>query len=353
MTDRDRRQGPDRRQDSDRRQRFKDRRRPPLDVAGGAVCAIPPFPRTQAGLRRWVRQELHLPPAQQQALLEGIDAMVSRQELLWERSKADAITALTTAFRSRIDRLQRELAARDATVSNITEYFEQLISELAVRATQDAKTQLMNFARFQQQLEACLTREQRGRWCAVGLVDVNSFKWYNDNFGHAVGDRILEVVARLLRDQVRTGDLLAYDAQPHPDLHARFGGDEFCFLVQELDDYSIAGKIADRFAEAVREYDWRSIDERLQGRTVRVDVGVACLLLGPVAVRRRMGGQLARDLLLHADKLMYRAKQDGSDRAYLAAFEADSVAGLRRTAETNTRTSDQAGGSPIPSDDNP
>jgi diguanylate cyclase (GGDEF)-like protein len=305
------------------------------------VCAIPPFPRTQAGLRRWVRQELRLLPEQQQALLEGIDAMVTRQELLWERSKADAITALTTAFRSRIDRLQQELAARDATVSNITEYFEQLISELAVRATHDAKTQLMNFARFQEHLEACLTREQRGRWCAVGLVDVTSFKWYNDTLGHAVGDRILEVVARILRDQVRTHDLLAHDAQSGLELHARFGGDEFCFLVQELDGYEIAGTIADRFANAVRQYDWGSIDEKLQTRPVRVDVGVACLLLGPVAVRRNLGSQLARDLLLHADKLMYRAKHDGSPTAYLAAFEADSSTGLTRVAERTAPADNQ------------
>ena len=62
----------------------------------------------------------------------------------------------------------------------------------------------MNFGRFTEQLESFLALEQRGRWCAVGLVDITGFKWYNDALGHAVGDRIIERVAALLREQVRS-----------------------------------------------------------------------------------------------------------------------------------------------------
>ena len=70
----------------------------------------------------------------------------------------------------------------------------------------------MNFGRFTEQLESFLALEQRGRWCAVGLVDITGFKWYNDALGHAVGDRIIERVARmLLREQVRSDDLLAQE----------------------------------------------------------------------------------------------------------------------------------------------
>ena len=48
-----------------------------------------------------------------------------------------------------------------------------------------------HFRRFIEQLEAFLALEQRGHWCAVGLVDITSFKWYNDTLGHALGDRIM------------------------------------------------------------------------------------------------------------------------------------------------------------------
>ena len=73
----------------------------------------------------------------------------------------------------------------------------------------------MNFGRFTEQLESFLALEQRGRWCAVGLVDITGFKWYNDALGHAVGDRIIERVAQLLREQVRSDDLLAQE-RPAP-----------------------------------------------------------------------------------------------------------------------------------------
>src|SRR3954465_14233764 len=94
----------------------------------------------------------------------------------------------------------------------------------------------MNFGRFTEQLESFLALEQRGRWCAVGLVDITGFKWYNDALGHAVGDRIIERVAHLLREQVRSDDLIAQErpgGHHTQDLYARFGGDEFCFLITD------------------------------------------------------------------------------------------------------------------------
>ena len=67
---------------------------------------------------------------------------------------------------------------------------------------------------------------------------------------------------------------------------ARFGGDEFCFLIPDLDHFSAAWIIAERFREAVERYDWMAEDPRLAEKPVNVDVGVVCLLLGPVGERR-------------------------------------------------------------------
>src|SRR4029079_15797534 len=132
--------------------------------------------------------------------------------------------------------LRHEIVERDATVSNISHYFERLVSELTDKTRRDPKTKLMNLGRFMEQRESFLALEQRGRWCAVGLVDITSFKWYNDALGHAVGDRIIERVAALLREQVRSDDLLAQErlGPRNEDLHARFGGDEFCFLIPDI-----------------------------------------------------------------------------------------------------------------------
>ncbi len=275
-------------------------------------------PQTRSELQAWVRDRLRLPTATETALLAAIDAVFTRHERLWQESKHEAIQALSAGFADKMARVKTELSAKDATVSSISRYFEGLVAELTDRSHRDPKTKLMNFSRFTEQLESFLALEQRGRWCAVGLVDITGFKWYNDALGHAVGDRIIERVAQLLREQVRSDDLLAQERGSRAeDLHARFGGDEFCFLVPDLEEYHQAHSIAERFREAVERFDWATEDERLAVQPVRVDVGVVCLTLGRVAERRFIARRLAADLIQRADKLMYEAKGERANHIYL------------------------------------
>jgi len=281
------------------------------------------LPESRSELHQWVRERLNLPETQEQTLVDAIDHVFVQHERLWQQSKQEALQAVSAGFTERMNRMREELSARDATVSSIARYFEDLVADLTDRVHRDPKTRLMNFRRFIEQLEAFLALEQRGRWCAVGLVDLTSFKWYNDTLGHALGDRIIDRVARLLREQIRSDDLIAQESlpeeaesRPGQELHARFGGDEFCFLIPELDHYSDAWVIAERFREAVERFDWASEDHRLAQKPPKVDVGVVCLLLGSVNERRHMARQLAHELLARADKLMYEAKGERASHVY-------------------------------------
>src|SRR3954465_12344426 len=258
-----------------------------------------PQPQTRNELQAWVREQLTLTPAQETSLITAIDAVFTRHERLWQESKQEAIRALSSGFADKMARAKTELSARDATVSSISRYFEALVAELTDKSHRDPKTKLMNFGRFTEQLESFLALEQRGRWCAVGLVDITGFKWFNDALGHAVGDRIIERVAQLLREQVRSDDLLAQERPGHhtQDLHARFGGDEFCFLIPDLAEYHQAYAVAERFREAVERYDWTLEDRRLAVQPVRVDVGVVCPRLGGGAARRVNAGGARRGLI--------------------------------------------------------
>ncbi|MGE5245351.1 MAG: GGDEF domain-containing protein [Betaproteobacteria bacterium] len=278
-----------------------------------------PLPQTRSELHAWVQEHLHLSSPLESALLAAIDSVFARHERLWQESKQEAIQALSAGFTEKMARARRELSARDATVSSISRYFEQLVAELTDKSYRDPKTKLMNLGRFTEQLESFLALEQRGRWSAVGLVDITGFKWYNDALGHAAGDRIIERVAHLLREQVRSDDLIARERGTAPqDLHARFGGDEFCFLIPDLAGYRQAYAVAERFRQAVERYDWTEADRRLDVQPVRVDVGVVCLWLGRVAERRFIAQRLASDLIARADKLMYEAKSERASRIYLA-----------------------------------
>jgi diguanylate cyclase (GGDEF)-like protein len=278
-----------------------------------------PQPQTRTDLQAWVREQLKLPSALETSLLAAIDSVFSRHERLWQESKHEAIQALSAGFAEKMSHVQTELSAKDATVSSISRYFEGLVADLTEKSHRDPKTKLMNFGRFTEQLESFLALEQRGRWCAVGLVDITGFKWYNDALGHAIGDRIIERVAMLLREQVRSDDLVAQErvGPRSKELHARFGGDEFCFLVPDLAECHQAHAVAERFREAVERYDWTIEDHRLEVQPVRVDVGVVCLWLGRVADRRFIARHLAADLIQRADKLMYEAKSERANHIYL------------------------------------
>jgi diguanylate cyclase (GGDEF)-like protein len=263
---------------------------------------------TTAELRDWVQERLDLDRERAAELLQRVEEIMARQRQLVEESKHDAIRALSEGFAAKMERLQRQLSEKDVTVSNIARYFEDVVADLTEKSHRDPKTKLLNFDWFMERVESYLAVEQRVRWCGVGVVDINSFKWYNDTLGHAIGDRIIEGVARILADQIRSEDFLAVDRSEGRDLHARFGGDEYCFLIPDLPGCGEATEIAGRFKRAVESHDWSREDRRLTARPVKVDVGVVCLRLGPVQERRGVARKLAGELIQRADTLMYEAK---------------------------------------------
>ena len=298
------------------------------------------MPRTLDDLREWVRSNLKLDLQAETQLFEAIEQVLARQRQLVEESKRDAIQALTEGFTAKMARLQTQLSEKDVTVSNVARYFEEVVADLTDKSHRDPKTKLLNFNWFMERVESYLAVEQRVRWCSVGVVDITSFKRYNDTFGHAVGDQIIERVARILSDQIRSDDYLAVERGPRPrDLHARFGGDEFCFLIPQLPGCVEATEIAERFRQAVSRYDWSNEDERLADNPVSVDVGVVCLRLGPVADRRGVARQLASELIQRADSLMYDAKSRRSERVHVTAVtvENGAIVDIVRRAASSAR----------------
>jgi diguanylate cyclase (GGDEF)-like protein len=284
-------------------------------------------PRSIADLRDWVRHRMQLDESQEAQLFRAIETVVASQRQLVEESKHEAIRAMSEGFADKMARLQRQLTEKDVTVSNIARYFEEVVAGLTEKSHRDPKTKLLNFDWFMERVESFLAVEQRVRWCGVGVVDINSFKSYNDTLGHAVGDKIIERVARILSDQIRSEDFLALERSGDSrDLHARFGGDEFCFLIPDLPGCSEAVDIADRFKDAVEGHEWSRDDRRLGTRPVRVDVGVVCLHLGPVAERRGVARKLAAELIHRADQLMYDAKTSKAAHVFPTAVRVENGA---------------------------
>lgn len=170
----------------------------------------------------------------------------------------------------------------------------RLQEQLSYQAQHDALTGLPNRQVFAERLRAAVASR---RLIAVLFVDLDRFKWVNDQWGHDVGDDVLRRVGRRLGDCVRGRDTLA-----------RVGGDEFVILLDGIDEEAAALAVAERVVAAM------SRPFPLAEGLVRIgaSVGISISGAGLDAKRRRMPAIVdAEDLVRAADSAMYRAKQAG------------------------------------------
>jgi diguanylate cyclase (GGDEF)-like protein len=158
--------------------------------------------------------------------------------------------------------------------------------ELEHRAMHDTLTGLPNRELLMDRLSVALARLGRqGSAVGVLFIDLDGFKEVNDAYGHTVGDELLINVAGRLRREVRDGDTVA-----------RYGGDEFVVLCEDLVRIEAAKPLAQRLADAVAQPV--SIGERLL--VVQASIGV---------VVEQNPGTSADALVKRADAEMYRVKQ--------------------------------------------
>jgi diguanylate cyclase (GGDEF)-like protein len=160
------------------------------------------------------------------------------------------------------------------------------------RAFHDSLTGLPNRALFLDRLEVAHARALRsGSPIAVLFMDLDAFKNVNDSLGHGAGDELLVLVAGRLRRWLRPADTAA-----------RFGGDEFAILVEDLDAANAAELVAQRILDSLSD------PFVIHGQEVRVGASVG------IASSAHPGSD---DLLRNADLAMYRAKALGKGRYQL------------------------------------
>lgn len=205
----------------------------------------------------------------------------------------------------------QDLAHEFARLLHQARRFEKAKEE----ALKDELTGLGNRRLFERTLKTYIdtAREQRFPF-SVLLFDVDHFKRFNDQWGHETGDRVLKLVADLLKRVFRTDDVVC-----------RIGGEEFAVL---LCDQRSQGRDSNPPREA------RIFGERLQREAERLSEDPSALgLLAKISLSGGVAtfpwdAQSAEDLLREADNALYAAKRAGRNRIYFADEDADIIATL-------------------------
>lgn len=168
--------------------------------------------------------------------------------------------------------------------------------ELEKQSTYDGLTQIFNRACFEEILQDELRRAGRYHFpLTLCLIDMDNFKSFNDTYGHARGDELLQRFARLTQGAIRTADCLA-----------RYGGDEFCIFLPHTDLVK-----SEKFLSRLL----LQVNEMLE----------ATFSAGVTSYR---AGENKTQLLMRADTALYQAKREGKNRIRCMIGKDDSHAVL-------------------------
>lgn len=221
-----------------------------------------------------------------------------------------AYATLVFILAYRYNEMLRTSLMRDIENELLLREVGKMNDELQRLAYQDSLTGLSNRRSFEETTDQLLQRRRSHDVLALMLIDMDKFKWINDNLGHAAGDAALVELSRRIEKNSRVREMIVHA----PVGAARIGGDEFVALYL-LDAGSSIEPIATRILHALMKPMRFEQEEYRPG----VSMGIA---LAP------QHGETLDSLLRAADAAMYRAKQAGGGRYVIATPPvADTTAG--------------------------
>ena len=200
------------------------------------------------------------------------------------KNKKEIPVDISLSFTTRNNEKNAIVTLRDITEKRRAE------ESIKYLAQYDQLTNLPNRALFNDRLKHAVDRAQRNnsKICLM-FIDLDGFKNVNDSFGHQAGDELLQIIAERLSNIMRTEDTVA-----------RYGGDEFTIIMEEIKHSDYAAIVANKILQAVRETIYLSGNEVTVGASIGISIFPE-------------NGNDASKLIENADISMYQAKKQGKN----------------------------------------
>ena len=207
----------------------------------------------------------------------GVDGLIA--DLGRETSR---MLAVNSRLRQRLDRSTEEM-------DDLRRELERARAEARI----DPLTGLANRAGFDQAMGRAISESAAsGEAFCVLLLDIDRFKSINDTHGHLLGDKVIRVIADIIRQMVRGGDTAG-----------RLGGDEFAVILPNT-PLNGAAIVGEKIRSAMAQARIRRVDNQSSLGKVTLSIGVAGL----------RAGETITDLVERADAALYQAKRRGRNR---------------------------------------
>jgi len=262
-------------------------------MAGAKDFISKPFELSEVLMR--IHNMLEVRLLHQQALHHGL---MQDQLVLELREKEAGLRSIEldlckerTALDAHVLKLQEaneNLVVATLTAHSLAEEIDQAKVRMAHLAQHDALTDLPNRILLHERLvQSIALAHRQGKRLAVMFMDLDHFKYINDSLGHAVGDQLLQSVAKRLTESVRSTDTVC-----------RQGGDEFVVLLADVEHAEDAALSAQKILDAF------TVSHRIEHFELHVTVSIGISIYPD-------DGQDAETLIKNADTAMYQAKEGG------------------------------------------
>jgi diguanylate cyclase (GGDEF)-like protein len=250
-----------------------------------------------------VAQELDDIAQRLRAALASHEPAVNRFHRKIDRLEQGVDGTLQDVF-DRADELLKPTLRLSVEISHAYAEVLRQMSQLASLAElrSDPLTRINNRRAFDESLDNLLREQVRyPATFSLALIDIDQFKRVNDEHGHLHGDRMLQRVVQILKDNVRDCDILA-----------RYGGEEFAVLMPRTELHG-ACNLAER---------------------VRADLARQLPITASIGLAASMHGDDAASLIGRADRALYAAKHAGRNRVFLHDSHSEQLVGIRTTSPT-------------------
>lgn len=225
-----------------------------------------------------------------------------------EKVKVEFCSQMETTLRE----ANENLVVASVNAHMMTEAVERVSVHLSYLAEHDLLTGLPNRSLLTDRLlQSILLAKRHGSKLALMFLDIDHFKHINDSMGHAIGDQLLQSVAKRLQANIRTSDTVS-----------RHGGDEFVVLLPEIGDVQSVTHFAEKLIHSVGE------PHVISGHELRVTLSIGISMYPD-------DGADADALMRNADMAMYQAKRSGrnSYEIYTPSMNPSSTSIMRKSAE--------------------